>query len=90
MKLILDNNIFFEFIPFDDKNFDHEGNVISNPEVKMIYEVEEGKEYALLISRNAGAWRYIIGDTIKFVDIEHSEVVITGRINIFSALPVNI
>jgi len=46
MQLILDNNIFFEFIPFDDKNFDSEGNLIDSHEAKMIHEVEEGKEYA--------------------------------------------
>jgi hypothetical protein len=86
MKLILDNNIFFEFVPFDDKNFDPEGNVIAEPEVKMIHEVEEGREYALLMSTNAGAWRYLIGDTIKFVDVEHSEVVITGRTKHFLSL----
>lgn len=79
MKLILDNNIFFEFVPFDDKNFNSEGNIVSNPEAKLIDEVEEGKEYALLMSTNSGAWRYLIGDTIKFVDLEKSEVVITGR-----------
>jgi len=86
MKLILDNNIFFEFVPFDDKNFDQEGNVISDPEVKMIHEVEEGKEYALLMSTNSGAWRYLIGDTIKFVDVEHCEVAITGRTKHFLSL----
>jgi len=86
MKLILDNNIFFEFVPFDDKNFDHDGNVIANPEVKMIHEVEEGKEYALLMSTNAGAWRYLIGDTLKFVDVEHCEVAITGRTKHFLSL----
>jgi hypothetical protein len=86
MKLVLDNNIFFEFVPFDDKNFDQDGNVIPNPEVKMIHEVEEGKEYALLMSTNAGAWRYLIGDTIKFVDVEHSEVAITGRTKHFLSL----
>jgi len=79
MQLILDNNIFFEFIPFDDKNFDSEGNITDNPEIKMVHEVEIGKEYALLMSTNAGAWRYLIGDTIKFVDLQKSEVVITGR-----------
>ena len=52
----------------------------------MIHEVEEGKEYALLMSTNAGAWRYLIGDTIKFVDVEHSEVVITGRTKHFLSL----
>src|SRR4026208_103622 len=86
MKLVLDNNIFFEFVLFDDKNFDHDGNIIPNPETKMIHEVEEGKEYALLMSTNAGAWRYLIGDTLKFVDVEHSEVVITGRTKHFLSL----
>jgi hypothetical protein len=79
MQLILDNNIFFEFIPFDDKNFDAEGNPIDTHEAKLVHEVEEGKEYALLISTNAGAWRYLIGDTIKFVDVGKCEVAITGR-----------
>jgi len=86
MKLILDNNIFFEFVPFDDKNFDSEGHIVSNPEAKLIQEVEEGKEYALLMSTNAGAWRYLIGDTIRFVDLEKSEVVITGRTKHFLSL----
>lgn len=86
MQLILNNNIFFEFIPFDEKNFDSEGNVVANPQVKMIDEVEEGKEYALLMSTNSGAWRYLIGDTIKFVDLEKSEVVITGRTKHFLSL----
>lgn len=86
MQLILDNNIFFEFVPFDEKNFDADGNIIAKPDAKMIHEVELGKEYALLMSTNAGSWRYLIGDTIKFVDIERSEVVITGRVKHFLSL----
>ncbi len=86
MQLILNNNIFFEFVPFDEKNFDSDCNIVVNPEAKMIHEVEEGKEYALLMSTNSGAWRYLIGDTIKFVDLEKSEVVITGRTKHFLSL----
>jgi hypothetical protein len=86
MQLILNNNIFFEFVPFDDKNFDADGKMIASPEAKMIHEVEEGKEYALLMSTNAGAWRYLIGDTIKFVDLKKSELVITGRTKHFLSL----
>jgi hypothetical protein len=86
MQLIINNNIFFEFVPFDDKNFDSDGKMIDSPEAKMIHEVEKGKEYALLMSTNAGAWRYLIGDTIKFVDLEKSEVVITGRTKHFLSL----
>lgn len=86
MQLILNNNIFFEFVPFDDKNFDADGKIVANPEAKMIHEVEEGKEYALLMSTNAGSWRYLIGDTIKFTDLERSELVITGRTKHFLSL----
>ena len=86
MQLILNNNIFFEFVPFDDKNFDHDGKMVDEPEAYMIHEVEEGKEYALLMSTNAGSWRYLLGDTIKFVDLEKTEVVITGRTKHFLSL----
>ena len=48
MKLILNNNIFMEFVPFDDQNFDADGKMIDNPDTLMIHQVEEGKEYALL------------------------------------------
>jgi hypothetical protein len=86
MKLILDNNIFMEFVPFNDKNFDADGNIIDNPEALMVHEVETGKDYALLMSTNAGAWRYLIGDTVRFVDNERKEVVITGRTKHFLSL----
>ncbi len=86
MHLVLNNNIFFEFVPFDDNNFDSEGNMIDNPDALMIHEIEENKEYAILISTNAGAWRYAIGDTIKFLDKERSEIVITGRTKHFLSL----
>ncbi len=86
MKLILNNNIFMEFVPFDDKNFDADGKMIENPTALMIHEVEEDKEYALLISTNAGSWRYLIGDTLRFVDLNRNEIVITGRTKHFLSL----
>jgi hypothetical protein len=86
MRLAINNNIFFEFVPFDDKNFDHEGNISENAQALMIHEVEPDKDYALLISTNAGAWRYLIGDTVRFVDIERSEIIITGRTKHFLSL----
>ncbi len=75
-----------EFVPFDDQNFDVDGKMVDNPDALMIHEVEEGKEYALLISTNAGAWRYLIGDTLRFVDKQRAEVVITGRTKHFLSL----
>jgi hypothetical protein len=86
IHLILNNNIFMEFVPFDDRNFDGEGKMIENPKTLMVHEVEEGREYALLLSTNAGAWRYLIGDTVRFVSKERSEIVITGRTKHFLSL----
>jgi hypothetical protein len=79
MKLVLDNGLYFEFIPFNNKNFDSEGNMVAFPEALTIDQVEEGKEYALLLTNCAGAYRYLIGDVIKFTSKILSEVVITGR-----------
>jgi hypothetical protein len=86
MHLSLNNNIFFEFVPFDDKNFDADGNMAEKPQALMLHEIEENKEYAILISTNAGAWRYAIGDTVKLVDKERSEIIITGRTKHFLSL----
>lgn len=86
MQLVLNNNIFFEFIPFDDKHFDSEGNVKAGITPLLIHEVEINKDYAILISTNAGAWRYLIGDTVRFIDVEKSEIIITGRTKHFLSL----
>lgn len=86
MQLVLNNGIFFEFIPFNDQNFDSDGTMVANPDTYMIDEVEEGKEYALLISTVSGAWRYLIGDTIKFTNAKRAEIIITGRTKHFLSL----
>jgi hypothetical protein len=79
MVLSLDTGLFFEFVPFNDTNFDEEGNLVEHPQALTLGQVEEDKEYALLISSNAGAWRYLIGDTIKFTSKRLNEIRITGR-----------
>lgn len=79
MKLATNNNIFFEFVPFDQNNFDINGNILPEASSLLIHEVELNKNYAILISTNAGTWRYLIGDTIQFTDLERCEIIITGR-----------
>jgi hypothetical protein len=79
MRLVTNEHIFFEFVPFDDTNFDSEGEMVENPEALLINEIEEDKDYAILISTSAGAWRYLIGDTIKFLNKATAEIAITGR-----------
>lgn len=86
MKLVLNQHIFFEFVPFNEENFDADGNLVPHCKALLMNEVEQGKEYALLISTSAGTWRYLIGDTIRFVDLERAEIVITGRTKHFLSL----
>lgn len=86
MQLVVDNGLFYEFVPFNENNFDFEGNLVENPEALILSEVSEGQEYALLLSSCAGAWRYLIGDTIKFTSKENCEILITGRTKHFLSL----
>ncbi len=86
MRLVLNNGIFYEFVPFDEKNFLSSGEVKPDAQTLLIDEVEEGKEYAILLSTCAGAWRYLIGDVIKFISLEESEIIITGRTKHFLSL----
>jgi len=86
MQLVLDNGLFYEFVPFTDENFDEEGNMVENPKTLTLREIEEGKEYALLLSTCSGAWRYLIGDTIKFTSKNRHEIVITGRTKHFLSI----
>jgi len=86
MDMVLDNGIFYEFVPFNENNFDDDGNIFDNPETLTLDEVVENKEYALLMSTNAGAWRYLIGDTVKFIDKRYAEIQITGRTKHFLSI----
>lgn len=79
MSLVLDNGIFFEFVPFNESNFDEDGNIRQTAQTLCIDEIEEGTDYALLLSTVAGAWRYLIGDVIRFTSKENSEIQIVGR-----------
>ena len=69
---MLDYGIFYEFIPMDE--FESE-----NPKAIRLSEVELGKNYAMVISTNAGLWRYNIGDTVKFTSISPYRIKISGR-----------
>jgi len=86
MEMITDNGIFYEFIPYSERNFDEEGNLRENPETLGLEEAEEGKNYALLLSTCAGAWRYLIGDTLKIKNKRTCEIQLTGRTKHFLSL----
>lgn len=83
MELVLDNGVFFEFVPFLPENLDDNGSVHPQAKALTIEQVEAGVDYILLISTVAGAWRYMIGDTVTFTDVEKAEIKITGRTKFF-------
>ncbi|MGN0051254.1 MAG: GH3 auxin-responsive promoter family protein [Prevotella sp.] len=72
MLLMLDYDVFYEFIPMDEFGTE-------NPTVVPLWGVETGRNYAMLISTSCGLWRYIIGDTVKFTSVNPYKFVITGR-----------
>lgn len=80
MELLLKNGIFFEFVPFNSDYFDADGNLINQYNALALNEVEPGIDYALVISTNAGLWRYMLGDLVRFLDTSTHEIIISGRI----------
>jgi hypothetical protein len=86
MQLVLDKGIFYEFIPFNEQNFDENGNLLPDAQTLFIDEVKEQVDYALLISTCSGTWRYLIGDTIRFTSLKDFEIIITGRTKHFLSL----
>ena len=72
LLLMIDYDVFYEFIPMNE--FD-----LPNPNVLPLWEVETGKNYAMLISTSCGLWRYVIGDTVRFTSKEPYKFIITGR-----------
>ena len=86
MQLLVDNGMYYEFIPFNEDNFDEDGNVRPNAKTLLLDEVEEKTDYAILLSTCSGAWRYLIGDTISFINKERCEMAVTGRTKQFLSI----
>ncbi|MFD2909883.1 GH3 auxin-responsive promoter family protein [Flavobacterium ardleyense] len=80
LLLMLDYGIFYEFIPMDTF-----GKL--NQQVIRLNQVVLDKNYALVITTNAGLWRYLIGDTIRFTSLSPYRIKVSGRtkhhINVF-------
>lgn len=72
LLLMLDYGIFYEFIPMDRFT----GN---NDQTVTLDQVVTGLNYAMIITTNAGLWRYLIGDTVMFTSLNPYRIKITGR-----------
>jgi len=76
MLLMLDYGIFYEFIPMSELENEQ-------PKAIPLTDVVADVNYALVITTNAGLWRYMIGDTVKFTSIDPYRIKITGRTKSF-------
>jgi hypothetical protein len=72
LLLMLDYGIYYEFMPMEEYGKEH-------PKTLQLSEVQRNVSYVLVISTNAGLWRYIIGDTITFTSMNPYRIKITGR-----------
>ena len=72
LLLMLDYGIFYEFIPMDTYG-------TSEEKIIPLSDVEKGKNYAMVITTNAGLWRYKIGDTVRFCSLDPYRIKVTGR-----------
>jgi hypothetical protein len=80
LLLMLDYGIFYEFIPMDTYGS-------ASQKIIPLEQVQVAKNYAIVITTNAGLWRYKIGDTVRFTSISPFRIKVTGRtkhhINVF-------
>ena len=76
LLLLLDQGIFFEFVPAERFHEPH-------PPRLTIADVELDKQYAVVLTSNAGLWGYSLGDTVRFVSLHPHRVVVTGRLKHF-------
>ncbi|MCX7546746.1 GH3 auxin-responsive promoter family protein [Xanthomarina sp. F1114] len=72
LLLMLDYGIFYEFIPMETFG-------TKNQKVIPLSDVEVDKNYAVIITTNAGLWRYMIGDTVKFTSVNPYRIKVSGR-----------
>ena len=76
LLLHLNNGIFYEFLPISEYGKE-------NAKTLQLHEVRENENYGLVISTNAGLWRYLIGDTVRFTSLRPYKIVVSGRLKHF-------
>lgn len=74
MLLLLDNDIYYEFIHYSEYE-SHDRKILT------LAEVQVGEKYVILITSSAGLWRYVLGDVVTFVQTQPYRIKVVGRIS---------
>jgi hypothetical protein len=72
LRMLLDNGLFYEFVPVDELDW-------QAPTRHWIANAELFREYALVLSSNAGLWAYVLGDTVRLIERNPPRLIVTGR-----------
>jgi acyl-CoA synthetase (AMP-forming)/AMP-acid ligase II len=72
MLLHLDNGVFYEFVPLDERGD-------PDPTRYTIADVEPGVRYSLHVTSCSGLWAYEVGDVIRFTQTFPHKITVAGR-----------
>ena len=72
LRLIVDDGVFFEFVPVDELQK-------PCPTRHWLGTLERDVNYAVVLSTCAGLWSYVLGDTVKFIELDPPRLLVTGR-----------
>ncbi len=75
LKLVVNNNVFYEWIPNPSENREE----LKKQDVIPTWEVEEGVPYGMVITSNSGLWRYLLNDVVYFTDMKKPRIRVAGR-----------
>lgn len=79
--LLCNHWIYYECIPFTKENFDNEGNLVQEKAQAISLQeitsdhIDQKTKFALVMSTRWGLYRYMIGDIIRFVDMDYRYVI---------------
>lgn len=76
MRLIADNGLFFEWLPFEGRA----PRAADKTKALPTWQVKTGRPYIMLVSSNAGLWRYAVNDIITFTQKDPPRIEVTGRV----------
>ena len=74
LRLQVDGGLFYEFVPVEELD-------AATPRRAWLATAETGVNYAIALSTPAGLWGYLLGDTVRFVDLDPPRILVTGRVS---------
>ena len=80
LALLPNSGIFYEFVPRSEAEAGRFDGAVA------LADVQTGGDYAPVITTCNGLWRYLIGDTVRFVSIAPYRLEVSGRVSQFLSL----